>query len=132
MGSLYVLIKSHSSGPPPGSKLGRPWGQAAPHGLMRQEREAPIKRARLVWVESEHRGGTRNPATLALSRMGLCGFRIAANRDSVNYRGFTSVPVNVNVPSAVPPPSRGSPWSGKLVSLMVPATFVRSELNVKV
>jgi hypothetical protein len=55
----------------------------------------------------------------------------AATRDSVNYLGLTSVPVNVNVPSAVPPPSRGSPWSGKLVSVMVPATFVRSELNVK-
>jgi hypothetical protein len=51
---------------------------------------------------------------------------------SVNYLGFTSVPVNVNVPSAVPPPSRGLPWSGKLVSVMVPATFVASELNVKV
>ena len=56
----------------------------------------------------------------------------AATRDSVDYLGFTSVPVNVNVPSAVPPPSRGSPWSGKLVSVMVPATFVPSELNVKV
>src|SRR6202035_5813820 len=56
----------------------------------------------------------------------------AATRDSVNYLGVTSVPVNVNVPSAVPPPSRGSPWSGKLVSVMVPATFVRAELNVKV
>src|SRR6266404_202628 len=51
---------------------------------------------------------------------------------SINYLGVTSVPVNVNVPSAVPPPSRGSPWSGKLVSVMVPATLVRSELNVKV
>ncbi len=56
----------------------------------------------------------------------------AATCDSFNYLGFTSVQVNANVPAAVPPPSRGSPWSGKPVSLMVPATCVPSELNVKV
>ena len=41
MGSPYVLIKGDGSGtraPGPGPNRVGPWGQAAPHGLIRQER----------------------------------------------------------------------------------------------
>jgi hypothetical protein len=36
-----------------------------------------------------------------------------------NY-GFTNSPLKVNVPRPVPPPSKGFPWSGNVVSVSVP------------
>jgi hypothetical protein len=55
MSSLYVLIKGHNSGPGPDQSRVEPWGQAAPQGLMRQERRAKKRATAGMGVKGEHR-----------------------------------------------------------------------------
>src|SRR5882757_4522607 len=98
-------------------------------------------------LPSIHRGGrgevfgTANPVALYLFTVGSvfaaigivsvrqASWRVPAGASSINPEGyvlthknygFTNSPLKVNVPRPVPPPSKGFPWSGNVVSVSVP------------